>query len=441
MATRFIKPKIDKYIQLFSDYAHIEDGEIGWINESVEIVDGGEEYVSGETFVVASPAPPFVTGAANASVSITITDGKITDATLTNAGSKYVSPPDLNVTSTNPATFVKSISIDDSGTTYTTAPTIKIDYPPTVKEAVLEVVVNDIGQIDSITIIDGGLGYTSAPTITLRNSPRYTQDTLGSTWLNATVETVTIDQNGTITSIEIGYVGSGYDEIDSSTIIESVTLPPQDNRAKAVCTIDSNGSIDTVTITDAGAGYNGSEPPVITVTPNENFQGRPAILTAHMKGNGAILRIKGKYQIIKAERYTWELENGIEVNENALLQVVDRHFSNIPTADADTPIVMRMYGVSTPSVVNTNNISMSAENIYTGKIVDIGKPNRVLPNDIKLEITPQTINRITLSLNHGLTDKTGLEFSTKFVIILKVTEKEPTMLEYGSLNNLNINQV
>jgi hypothetical protein len=45
-----------------------------------------------------------------------------------------------------------------------------------------------------------------------------------------------------------------------------------------------------------------------------------------------------------------------------------------------------------------------------------------------LELNSQTINRIVLSLDYDITQRTGFIKDDEFVIILKIAEKEPSML-------------
>ena len=82
-----------------------------------------------------------------------------------------------------------------------------------------------------------------------------------------------------------------------------------------------------------------------------------------------------------------------------------------------------MYDISTKSVVNTINNSEINDSFYLGKIIDIGKADRNFPNDIKFEIQPQNIHRISLSLNYGISDSSGVNSDIEFVILMKITEK------------------
>jgi len=100
-----------------------------------------------------------------------------------------------------------------------------------------------------------------------------------------------------------------------------------------------------------------------------------------------------------------------------------------------------MLDVSTQSIVNTENTSGTPQQIYNyGKIIDIGHIKRSIPNNIILEIQPQNMNRISLRVNKGITGDTPIDSAIQFFISLKITEKEPSYIEFGSLNNINIHQ-
>jgi hypothetical protein len=98
-----------------------------------------------------------------------------------------------------------------------------------------------------------------------------------------------------------------------------------------------------------------------------------------------------------------------------------------------------MHDISTKSVVNTKNTGNNAD-FNGGIVVDVGILNRILPNEIVLEINPQVLNRITLSLNQDVSGFAGIHTHLDFLVIIKVVEKEPSFIEWGTLNNLNFLQ-
>jgi len=84
----------------------------------------------------------------------------------------------------------------------------------------------------------------------------------------------------------------------------------------------------------------------------------------------------------------------------------------------------------------SNQIALSV-----GKVLDIGIPNKPFITDISFEIQPQTINTIFLLIDDGISTNTGIAGNIEFLISLKIIEKEPVMIEYGSLNNINTSQL
>lgn len=352
MATRFIKPKIDKYIQLYSKYARVEDGTFTGKIGNIIITNGGQWYDDeNDAFppIVTISPPDIASGGIQATATVEVDENQpsypITKITVTNQGYGYINPPTVTIT----------------------APTSDGDN------------IDTNNGIPFISIENGGSGYTSVPTITI-SAPVY------SNGIQATA-TATI-LNGVINSVSVTNMGRGYN--------------------------------NTATVTVTGGGGNG------------------AILKPILYWGFGATAVAQITQIpITASKYTWQLETPMEINENALLQVVDRAFSGITTTD---PITIRMFEISSQSTMNTQNLSRNNASFFQGKIVDVGQLNRSIPNDIKLEIQPQIIDKVTLSVNQGISTNTGIPASTEFVIILKIIEKEPSILEYGSLNNININQ-
>ena len=293
-----------------------------------------------------------------------------------------------------------------------TLPTITIEAPKH------QINVEKDYSVVFINVTNGGSGYNVAPTVTISDP---------------------IDENG------FSLHGSnGYSRADASAVI-------------------TNGVVTGITITNYGNGYLNN--PTVTITTTSGNTGTGATADASIyfgfgatavvsalipftgklnasifDGSGATAQAVTKVTPVIAKKYSWQLDNPIEVNENALIQVVDRVFEDIPTLKENIPIAIRMYDIGTQSIVNTQNLSRNNKSFNTGKIIDIGIANRIIPNDIKLEIQPQVIDRISLGLNFGISAEDGISARIEFLITLKVTEQEPNMLEFGSLNNLNINQ-
>ena len=418
---RFVKPKIDKYIQLYSKKAKAEEAiQTIKLTGIVNIADGGEQYPSNQTATISAP----VSGT-QPTVALTLNNGVITNAVVSsfaNAVYNASSPPVLTFAQLpENSTSVKSVEIIEGGEDYQTAPTLKFSYPPTARRAVLTGTINTSGVLTAITIVDGGAGYTSPPNIIVQGSPVDPDDV-------AAVVTPVLT-GGVITSVTINSGGT----YDARNCIIFVGEPQTTDIATGTCTIDAEGKINSVTITNAGLNY--TSPPSIQIS-GLGF----AILRASLiQGFGANIVLDYDFVPTTIYKYTWDLESPIELNENGLLQVVHREFFNVHLNHKDKLIVIRLHDISTKSIVNTKNTSENAD-FNGGIVVDIGLENRLLPNEIILEINPQMINRITLSLNHDISGTAGFHSVIEFLVMLKVVEKEPSIIEYGTLNNINFLQ-
>jgi len=162
---------------------------------------------------------------ANASASVQVTGGVVSDISLTSGGSGYIEIPTVYIVggggagataSINFSGNITSISIDDIGSGYQTAPTVQISAPdvatipdgiggtiPTTPATAIATI-NASGSIDSITITENGSGYHSPPTITLVGG---TPTVAGS---------VSGEINGSVLGITLISGGSGYGSGDGS---------------------------------------------------------------------------------------------------------------------------------------------------------------------------------------------------------------------------------
>jgi len=374
---RFTKPKIDKYINLYSKYARAED-----LTYS--------------------------------------TEGFVSSITINNTGFYY----DDGILD----------QYDSSGNPY-------LEYPPTITFSSPQVgsdrttgtpIIDGSGLV-GINITNNGSGYTSAPTITII-SQTYDQSNGNILSGEGVVYVYPTDSNGDYSA---SGTGSGYSMSNLPTI--TISAPSSGSTATAVVSSIENGKITQITITSVGEGYDINTLPTITIS-GGGGSGATAKALYHL-GAGATATANLTFEPDVIKKYSWELDSPIEINENALISVVDRQFENIPSANANKPIVIKMFEIASKSIVNVKNTSSNQfDTFFQGRILDMGLPERSIKNDIKLEINQQMIDRITLSVNHGLTSNAGCNFDTDFVIILKIEEKEPAMIEYGNLNNININQ-
>lgn len=422
---RFIKPKYDKYIQLYSKKANCEDATQTLVLTGISIGNAGQNYPNTGLTASITGAPA---GGTNATAQLTVSNGKITGAVLTNVGSGYTSVPQITL-NVSPTTSVKAIEIADRGLGYTSPPKILIDYPPNIRKAVIFATFSFVGEmgemrLEALEIKDGGAGYTTAPTIIINTSNPVISDIRATATLTLT--------NGSVSGFTINTRGS----YDSPANDAYVIVSEHASVATATCTIDGEGSINSITITNEGSGYTSTPNVVLEQT---SYTEQAQLIAHRTVGFNGALSINSKYQPSQVFKYTWDLDTPISINENALLSIVERQFLNIPSGDANKLISIKIHDIGTQSIVNTRNTGINTD-FNGGILLDIGKPDRVVPNDIKLEINQQVINRITLSINHDITSSAGFAYSNEFVIVMKVSEKEPSIIEYGALNNINFLQ-
>ena len=522
MTTRFVKPKIDKYIQLYSKNANVPEGDFSGKIKNIVVNDGGFEYNSVPEVTISAPN---LTGGTQATATAVITDKQVSSITINEEGTGYTTSAQVYISgqSDNSVKFTKI----ENGGTYHNVPLLTISEPDTSggTQATATCTITN-NAIEAVVITNNGTGYTNDPIVTISGGVSSIQVTNKGQWYGefeglGTDPTITISApditggtqatatatwgaNGGINDITLTEKGSGYSNPPSVAVVAPFFKPQEGNyhysvrfinvtnggsgyttppsvvisepldvngnplnsypysRATAHAVLNEAGSVTYIILDNYGVGYTSN--PTVTITTVSGSSGGGATADAYITvgfgaeatsivesggeisayirdGMGATAFAELEVYPTTATKYAWNLQNPIEINENALIQVVDRQFTGIESADIDTPIVIRMFEVSSKSTVNTLNSSRNNASFYTGTIIDMGKPDKKFPSDIKLEIAPQNIQRIILSLNQGISSESGIDYGTEFIIILKVTEKEPTMIEYGSLNNMNINQI
>lgn len=363
-----------------------------------------------------------------------------------NLYSKYANPENFTYSTEG---FVSSVNITNQGFYYDDGilnyfdsennpipeypPSVVFSAPQTGSDTTTGTAIIDGGRLVGINITNNGSGYTSPPSITITSQ----------TWDESNGDLVEAegiayiyptDENG---NYAINGTGEGYSMDNPPSV--TIDLPQHGHNIQATAEVVEiiDGKITIIQVLNAGNGY--YTLPNVTITGGDGT-GATAKALFYL-GTGATATANLSYEPDVIFKYSWELESPIEINENALISVVDRQFENIPSGDLNKPIVVRMFEIGTKSIVNCKNTSSNKlDTFYQGRIIDMGLPERSIKNDIKLEINQQMIDKITLSLNHGLTSSLGLKYDTDFVIILKVEEIEPKMIEYGNLNNINISQ-
>jgi hypothetical protein len=206
--------------------------------------------------------------------------------------------------------------------------------------------------------------------------------------------------------------------------ILTLTVPPTGVTSTAILNLIS-GVPTSVTITNSGFGY--ITAPLVSLSGGTILSGTV---------QATIISI---INLDKKREFVWDLDGSIELNENGLIQIVERQFIN---ASSTTVYIIKILDISTQSVINTKDSSgiPGQAQLTQGKILDIGVPIKPFISDIKLEVQPQTISKISMIIDDGISNNTGINGAIEFFISLKITEKEPSIIEYGSLNNINIHQ-
>ena len=102
MATRFVKAKVDKYIQLYSKFGKNEGTTYDRVVEVV-ILNGGSGYsTSSPPTINFSPHPPGSSNInATAIANVSVVNGPISSITNTNPGSEYTTAPTITLSPDN----------------------------------------------------------------------------------------------------------------------------------------------------------------------------------------------------------------------------------------------------------------------------------------------------------------------------------------------------
>jgi hypothetical protein len=191
-----------------------------------------------------------------------------------------------------PSPNVQSITINNGGSGYATAPTISFGLP-----------------LASITMNSTGTGYTATATVTITGG--------GGSGATA-VPTVV---GGGITAITLTNPGSGYTSAPTVTInpigggtgATATAVLHTGSGAAATCTI-VNGAVSTITITNAGTNY--------SATPSVIFTGAnttPATATASIYKQNNVLLPDGFYTTTSLNSYIQQfcVTNGFYLIENS----------------------------------------------------------------------------------------------------------------------------
>ena len=144
------------------------------------------------------------------------------------------------------------IGITNSGTGYTTVPTVQISAPNNANGVnALATAVVSSGSITSIVLTEAGTGYTSAPTVTITGG--------GGTNATAIAGIITF-ATGTV-SVTVTNGGSGYTNAANTT----VTIAGGGGANAAAKAILAGGQVTQVIMTNPGSGYTNASNITVTI--------------------------------------------------------------------------------------------------------------------------------------------------------------------------------
>ena len=148
---------------------------------------------------------------------------------------------------------VGPIAAVNSGTGYTSAPTVTISAPNDANgvQAQAEVTVSS-GAINSITITEAGTGYNSAPTVTVSGGGGSAANLVGGLITFAT---------GTVSCL-VTNPGSGYTNAANTV----VTIAGGGGANATATAIISGNQVNTIIMTNPGSGYTNSANITVTIT-------------------------------------------------------------------------------------------------------------------------------------------------------------------------------
>lgn len=146
------------------------------------------------------------------------------------------------------------------------------------------------------------------------------------------------------------------------------------------------------------------------------------------------LVLQSKTAVVSGTYYTWQLNKAIEINENAYLSVVERFYEkNKAHEQNEMPYLIRLLPNSS-SVVHPRNLNGAT--VLEGTIVDIGYDHEPASRQIEVKLpSQQSINELTIQLTNSFYGNAEVT-ATEFIIIVKITEREPKYLMFGALNNV-----
>jgi len=246
------------------------------------ITNSGKFYSDSSGVVLITISPPTGDSDKQATLSLQYdsVNDKVSGLTITNQGKLYdsSSPPIITISTfdsiggsnasavaTTVNNRLSSVLITDSGSGYTSKPTVTVSAPTLslsdFTATATTIIVNN--RLDSAIISDSGDFYSSPPSITV--SP----PTKNATNFTATAIAVMnqIDSGNSIQAITMTSNGMFYTSIPTVTV-DSATGDSNHFRATGFATVNSsNRSITGIGIVKAGKYYDSNVTPIVTVAP------------------------------------------------------------------------------------------------------------------------------------------------------------------------------
>jgi hypothetical protein len=214
-------------------------------------------------------------GGTGATATALLTGGSVTGITITNSGSGYTTAPSLGFTGGtttggdvapsavgNATQFTVSTVVKGANGTYSVIPsTVVIDAPPAAVQATATATIAS-GLVTGFNVTNGGTGYTSPPTVNLS----------GGAFVSPITATFTATLSGDkVTSTTRTNAGAGYTTPPTVTF----SAPPASVQATATASV-SNNRVTGFTLTNAGSGYF-STPTVTLAAPSLGAQPASAV--------------------------------------------------------------------------------------------------------------------------------------------------------------------
>lgn len=257
----------------------------GYVSDVV-LTDGGSGYICPPQALTSYPE----TGNNEATFTVDMSDYHPLHSILVNdafAGGPYLTTPDVEITSNTfgsgataiaqleNAGVVLSISINNPGAGYATAPTVNIVGGGGFG-AEAYATISAAGNINTIVVVEKGQDYSSLPTIEISAPPAGGTQATAEAVLAYDLESIVLTNPGS--GYNVSYTGSGDNyQNEPNVIINGVSYT--NSTFDDEITVRPNMSVEGITVSNAGEGYESI--PVITFNSNCG-EGSGAAATAEL---------------------------------------------------------------------------------------------------------------------------------------------------------------